>query len=79
MTIGAAYYRGHFPMTDRVPQNANAETGTETPAASEQPDTAPAESPAVPPEQGEAETSAAQRRARLQKEIRAGMQRALKH
>jgi hypothetical protein len=79
MTIGVVYYQGHFLMTDRVPQSANAETSTESPAEGEQPDPAATETPAPPTEQGEAETPAAQRRARLRKEIRAGMQRALKH
>ncbi len=79
MTIGVVYYRGQFLMTDRVPKSANAETSTESPATDEQPDPAATETPATPTEQGETETPAAQRRARLRKEIRAGMQRALKH
>lgn len=67
-------------MTNRVPQSVNAEPSTESPAPVEQPDTDTTESPATPAtEQGDAETPAAQRRARLRKEIRAGMQRALKH
>lgn len=79
MTIGVVYYRGQFLMTDRVPQSANAETSTEAPAPGDKPDTAPTEATTPAPEQGEVETPAAQRRARLRKEIRAGMQRALKH
>lgn len=66
-------------MTNRVPQSADAETSSESPAEGEQSDPATTESPATPAEQGEAETPADQRRARLRKEIRAGMQRALKH
>jgi hypothetical protein len=79
MTIGMVYYRGQFLMTDRVPQRANAETDTEATEPGDQPDAAPTETDTSAPEQSDAETPAAQRRARLRKEIRAGMQRALKH
>jgi hypothetical protein len=80
MTIGVAYYRGQFLMTDRVPPKAaNVDTSTEPSAPGPQPETAPTEATTPAAEQGEAETPAAQRRARLRQEIRAGMQRALKH
>jgi hypothetical protein len=80
MTIGVVYYRGQFPMTDRMPPKAaNVEPSTETDGPAEEPGTPPAEAPTPAPEQGETETPAAQRRARLRNEIRAGMHRALKH
>jgi hypothetical protein len=79
MTIGVVYYRGQLLMTERVPQSANAETSADSPATGEQSEPPATEPSDTPGEQGEAETPAAQRRARLRKEIRAGMQRALKH
>jgi hypothetical protein len=79
MTIGMVYSRAHVLMTDRGPQSANAETSAEATEPGDQPDTAPTEAATPAPEQGEAETPATQRRDRLRKEIRAGMQRALKH
>ncbi len=75
--ITGVYRQGTFPMTDRV-QPPTHDEDAKTAESGEQPqDTAP-EAPADAPE-AEAESPAAQRRARLRKEIRAGMQRALKH
>ena len=66
-------------MTDRGPAPTNGEIVADTTTSEEQPDTDSPQESVAPSEQGESETSAAQRRARLHKEIRAGMQRAIKH
>ena len=76
--ITGVYYRGQFLMTNRGPAPTNAEVAVETTTPEEQPQADRPEEPTAD-EPGESETPAAQRRARLRKEIRAGMQRAIKH
>ena len=76
MSVGMWYYQGRRAMAERVQGLADSPEGDELAESAQAPE-ASAEPPAG--EQGATEKTTAQRRARLQKEIRAGMQRALKH
>jgi len=76
MTVGMWHYRGRRAMVDGVQRPTDASEGNETSESAQAPETSAEVTDA---ERVEPEQTTAQRRARLQKEIRAGMQRALKH
>ncbi len=76
--ITGVYRQGKFVMTDRV-QPPMPDDEAEATESTEQSPPTPPEAPAAAPEVEAEDSPAAQRRARLRKEIRAGMQRALKH
>ncbi len=76
MTVEMWDYRGRRAMAERVQGPADSSAGNETTETAQPPD---ASAETTDTERAETEQTTAQRRARLQKEIRAGMQRALKH
>ena len=75
MTVEMWHYRGRRAMVDGVQKPTNAPVGNETAESTPAPDTS---AEVIDSERVEPDQTTAQRRARLQKEIRAGMQRALK-